>query len=303
VALALAAVGLGAYLMTRPEKSAVPDVVGRSADAAAAILQNRGFEVQIERAQSDRVPEDDVMRQNPQPREQAEDGSTVTLIVSSGPGEATIPLVEGLSRSRAERRIQDAGFDVDVRTQTSDTVAKGRAMGTRPDERSQLEKGRTVTLIVSSGPEQVEVPDVRGSTRTEAEQELGAADLVAAVQEQESEDEEPGTVLAQNPAAGTRLDKGSQVTLTVAKEPEKVEVPDLTGLTEAEARAAVERAGLRVRERRRDVENQEEDRVVLAQNPDAGTRRSRGAQVTITVGRYQEPEPTPTPTPTATPTP
>ena len=71
-----------------------------------------------------------------------------------------------------------------------------------------MRKGSTVTLIVSRGKEKVAVPDVEGKTRDEAERLLRAADLESAVTEREDEDAEPGTVLEQDPAAGTKDRQG-----------------------------------------------------------------------------------------------
>ena len=99
--LALAALAIGAYLLLAPEKKPVPDVVGSSSAVASQRLQNAGFEVNIETVQSDDVPDDRVATQDPQPGEEAEEGSTVTIIVSSGPGQATVP---GVRRARSRPR-------------------------------------------------------------------------------------------------------------------------------------------------------------------------------------------------------
>ena len=71
---------------------------------------------------SDSVPEDRVATQRPQPGQEAEEGSTVTIIVSSGPGDATIPFVRGSPRAQAERKLKAAGFKVDVRREYNDDV-------------------------------------------------------------------------------------------------------------------------------------------------------------------------------------
>src|SRR3954471_15265147 len=81
--LALAALAVGAYLLLAPEKKPVPDVVGSSSAVPSQRLQNAGFEVDIETVQSDDVPNDRVTTQRPQPGEDAKEGSTVTIIVSS----------------------------------------------------------------------------------------------------------------------------------------------------------------------------------------------------------------------------
>ncbi len=88
-------------------KKAVPDVVGNRSAVASQRLQNAGFEVDIETVVSASVPKDRVATQKPQPGEEADEGSTVTIIVSGGPGEASVPGVLGLpqpaSRAAAAR--------------------------------------------------------------------------------------------------------------------------------------------------------------------------------------------------------
>ncbi len=302
--LALAAIGVGAYLLLVPKKVSVPDVVGRRSATAVQILQNRGFEVNAENVRSDSVPADRVTTQRPQPRQQAKEGSTVTIIVSSGPGDATIPFVRGTQRAQAERRLRAAGFRVDVRREFNDTVPANRVIETSPSERSRLERGRTVTLVVSRGPRQVAVPDVVGSTSDEAERELQGRGLQVSLTEREVTDQEPGTVLTQNPAAGAEIKKGGTVTLTVAKAPPQVKVPDVIDQNVDEAVAALEAAGFRVRRRPQQVDTTADDKVVLDQNPPSGEKRDKGSRVILTVGRFKPANLDPgsaTPTPSPTP--
>ena len=226
----------------------------------------------------------------------------MTITVSAGPGEATVPRVDGLRRAEAQRRLEAAGFQVDVREETSDSVRRGRVVSSSPPENSQLEKGRTVVLIVSSGRERVEVPDVTGDREEAARRELEDAGLEVSVTEEETEDREPGTVLEQDPAAGAEVEEGDTVTLTVAKAPPQVEVPDVLDLSEADARTALTGAGFRVRRVREEVQTPDEDGVVVDQDPPAGEERREGSRVTIFVGRFT-PDLDPEPEPTATPTP
>ena len=128
LALLLIGLAIGAYLLLAPEKKPVPDVVGSSSAVASQRLQNAGFEVNIETVQSDTVPNDRVATQDPQPGEEADEGSTVTIIVSSGPGMATVPGVVGDKEADAKQAMEKAGFKTDVRRETSDTVKKGRVV-------------------------------------------------------------------------------------------------------------------------------------------------------------------------------
>jgi eukaryotic-like serine/threonine-protein kinase len=300
IVLALAALAIGAWLLLSPEKVEVPDVVGKRSGTAAQMLQSRGFEVDVVPIQSDSVPEDRVAGQRPDPGTEADEGSLVTITVSSGPGEAAVPPVEGLTAEAATDELRDAGFKTDRRDEFSETVRSGRVIETAPPEGSTVRKGSTVTLIVSRGKQKVAVPDVTGRSRDEAEQLLRDAELESAVTERESADVDPGTVLEQNPGAGAQVPKGRTVELVVAKAPPDVPVPGVIDATEDEAVETLEDAGFTVKIEDTPAETPDEDGVVLDQDPAPETPRRAGSEVTISVGRF---EPEAVPEPTASPTP
>jgi beta-lactam-binding protein with PASTA domain len=304
VLLALAALAFGAWALLTPEQKRVPDVVGKKSSTAAQTLQNAGFEVDVVPIQSDTVPEDRVAGQRPDPGAEADEGSVVTITVSSGPGEAPVPLVQGLTADDAAAALRKAGFKSEQRRAFSDTVKAGRVIETTPPEGSTARKGTTVTLVVSRGKEKVAVPDVVGRPRDEAQRTLQDAGLQASAKEEESQDAEPGTVLRQDPAAGTALAKGKTVALVVAKAPADVPVPGVIDAAEDDAVRTLEDAGFKVRKENAPVQTPDEDGIVVDQDPSPDTPRPKGSTVTITVGRFEPPSevtPTPTPTPTATP--
>jgi serine/threonine-protein kinase len=306
LALLLIGLAIGAYLLLAPAKKPVPDVVGSSSAVASQRLQNAGFEVNIETVQSDTVPNDRVATQDPQPGDEAKEGSTVTIIVSSGPGQATVPGVVGDKEADAKQAMEKAGFKTESRRESSDTVKKGRVISTQPGENTQLEKGRTVVLVVSQGPEKVSVPDLVGDREDDARSTLEDAGLKADVTEEESKDKEPGTVLRQDPGSGQQVDKGSTVKLVVAKAPPDVEVPDVVDQERDAARQALRDAGFEVKVREDTVDKIDQDGIVIQQDPAGGEQRKKGSRVTIVVGKFEpplNPEPTPTPTPDATTTP
>jgi serine/threonine-protein kinase len=304
--VALAAIAIGAYLLLKPDEQIVPKVVGLQADVAATKLNDAGFEVQLQQVRSADRPESEVIRQRPNPGEKAEKGSTVTVYVSSGPGLAEVPDVSGRTTDDARRALEKRGFKVDIERTFSETVAKGHVIETRPAARTPVNVGSTVSLVISRGREQVQVPDVVGDQRDDARAELEDADLQVDIKEQES-DKDPGTVLAQDPAAGTKIAKGDTVTITVAKEPSEVAVPDVRGAALNDALDALTEAGFRPRQKTVPVQSADEDGFVVDQDPAPDTKRPRGSRVTIQVGRFDDsglnpegnatPEPTPTPTP------
>ena len=173
----------------------------------------------------------------------------------------------------------------------------------QPPAGERLERGRTVTLRVSRGPRPVTVPDLRGKPRSAAEQQLEDLGLESEVQREVSEDQDPGLVLSTDPPPGGSVARGGTVVLVVSRAPEREPVPDVTELDAEDAVREIEDAGFRVRESERAVTDPAQDGVVLEQRPAAGERRTRGARVTIVIGRLQTPagQPTPTPTPAATP--
>jgi eukaryotic-like serine/threonine-protein kinase len=296
--LALAAIAVGLYLLLKPDQVTVPNVVGRTSTTASQILQNKGFEVDIQPATNASVEGDHVFAQDPGADETAKKGSTVHLRVSAGPGQAAVPSVIGLPQKEAEQQLKDAGFKVATQKQFSDTVKNGRVIDTTPAVGTLIERGTTVTLTVSQGQQQVQVPDVTGETEDNARSAIEGAGLrVGKVTQQESS-EDPGTVIKQSPAAGKQLAKGSAVDLTVAK---AIKVPDVVDEPEADATKTLEGAGFKVKVRDRATTVPSEDGVVLDQSPQGDEQRSKGSTVTIIVGRLGG-TPTPTPSPTPTPT-
>jgi serine/threonine-protein kinase len=214
-----------------------------------------------------------------------------------------VPAVEGVSRESARARLRKAGFKITERHESSDTIPDGRAIRTSPPEGSTLEKGRAVTLLLSTGKEQVEVPDVTGQSVEEASSALENRGFQVARNDQVTDDEDPGTVLKQSPGAGQRVDKGSTVTLAVAKEPQEVEVTDVTGETQGDAVQTLSQDGFEIDIQEQPVDSQEGDGVVIEQDP-AGGKAKRGSTVTLVVGKFDaaaQPGQTAPPT-TSTPT-
>jgi serine/threonine-protein kinase len=282
--LVVGAIVAGVLLLGGGKEVTVPSVVGADQPSAEAALRREGFRVDTNSRTSSRPPRT-VIGQDPSGGARAEEGSTVTLTISEGPAVARVPPVDGLTFASAQRRLVRAGFEVDRRDEASDTVPRGRVIRSSPGEGSEAERGSTVTLIVSSGREQVTVPDVAGGTEDEARSALGDRGLRVAVRREDSTTEDPGTVLRQDPAAGARVDAGSTVTITVAREPQDVAVPDVTGEPQADAIARLSDEGFRIRQRTRELDSEEGDGVVIEQEP-AGGRARRGSTVTITVGMF-----------------
>jgi eukaryotic-like serine/threonine-protein kinase len=287
--LLLAIAGLGAYLLLKPERATVPVVVGKQLPAATAELQAAGFTVDIDR-RADPSPRDTVFRQVPSSGE-ADKGSTVTLFVSNGPSTAQVPDVLGLSEIDARRRLRRAGFKPVVSREGSSKVAEGNVIRSDPGAGARIERESRVTIFVSSGPKEVTVPDVVGQDQDEATSRLREEGLGVIIREKAS-GEPADTVVDQTPGAGQQVDDGSTVTLYVSNG-KLQEVPDVVGLTQADAEAEISDAGFRATVRTSPVTEPDGDGRVLSQTPPGGKQRNKGDTVVITVGQLATPTPSP----------
>ena len=289
-ALALALLGVLLFLILSgvlaTEKREVPRVTGKQLVEARAILERAGFDVATERVQSSQ-PFDQVVDQDPNASEEADEGSTVTLEVSGGPGDVLVPPVENLRQGQAINELEDAGLEVTVDREFSNKVKKDIAIRTVPGEGTEVTKGTRVRLLVSQGPEQVTVPDVTGLTRDSAEARLRDEGLEVAVDEQES-DEPEGDVISQSPGGGSRVTRGETVTITVSTGRPQVSVPDVVGMGEERASSRLGAAGLSPVSQEREVTDPAQDGVVIEQRPGAGAEVDQGAQVVIVIGGLRQ---------------
>ncbi len=304
VALLAAAAIVGLVLLLGGgKKVTVPDVRRAQSSAAAVRLHRDKLEVEIDTVVSG-SPRGIVIAQDPVPGTRVKEGTKVALTVSGGPGAKQVPSVDGLGRRAARKRLTGAGFEVRERVHSDDQVASEHVISTTPPGGTPLDIGSLVTIVVSSGPQSVDVPGVVGKPDDEARATLEDAGFKVDLVDKETTDKDPGTVLFQDPSGGGQAPKGSKVTLTVAREPTQVDVPDVTGETSADAVSALSDAGFRIQQHTKTVDSPEGDDVVISQKPSHG-KAKRGSSVTITVGRFDGPAPpagTPT-TPSTTTTP
>jgi eukaryotic-like serine/threonine-protein kinase len=290
--LTLALVGFLAYLavsaLTAAETREVPRVVGRQLVDARAALERAGFQVEETRVRSE-ADFDQVLDQDPNPGEEAEEGSTVVLEVSGGPGTVLVPTVRNLPQGQAIDELEERGLRANVDRLSSENVRAGYALRTVPGAGTEVERGERIQLFVSSGPELVAVPTVIGLSRDSAEAQISDAGLVPAVQEAESEEPE-GEVISQDPSAGTELRVGSTVTITVSTGIEQVVVPDVVGIGAGDAERQLRAEGLAPVRREMEVADPAQDGQVIDQRPAAGVEVDEGRVVVIVVGALVEEE-------------
>jgi eukaryotic-like serine/threonine-protein kinase len=305
LALLLAGGGVAAYLLTRPAKRVVPVVVNEQFNNARTVLQNAGFVVG-ELSVANTKPNGTVIGENPPGGSKADTGSTVQLTVSTGPGSVSIPSVVGQPVARAEQQLRKLGLKIGPSQQRSSSqIQVGHVISTDPLAGQSVPVGSTVTLIVSTGPPKVVVPDVTGESQALAKSDLHNAGFQVKATTQTSSTVSPGNVISQTPTGNSAALSGTTVTIVVAQAPTTAAVPNVKGQTAADATKSLQSAGFKVVQQPKNVTKPSRNGIVIKQNPVSGTTAKKGSTVTITVGQYTAPTPTtttPTTPTTTTPT-
>jgi beta-lactam-binding protein with PASTA domain/tRNA A-37 threonylcarbamoyl transferase component Bud32 len=194
-----------------------------------------------------------------------------------------VPSVVGLTLEEAEERLDEVGLKAEVTREPSQEFEADIVMSQDPGRDEEVAEGDTVELVVSSGAEELTMPDVIGRNAEQATTFLEAFGLRVTLEEVEDPDAEPGTVVEQSPAQGTVLEPGDEIRLVVATGPAQVSVPDVTGQPLAEARASIEAAGLTVGGTSEEPSSQVSEGNVIRSEPGAGAGVEPGSPVQLVV--------------------
>ncbi len=301
---ALAIVAAILLLLLLPSKTGqvtVPDVTGETQAAAVASLRTAGLQPVVSTAANAHVAIGLVIGTTPPHGTVVKKGSRVTVFVSSGPGILALPDVTGKKSAEAVKILREKGFLPTTRNQSSDTVEKGLVISTNPPAATEVQVGGPVTVLVSTGPREVTVPEVAGESQANATATLSAAGLKVTVVKREVGEPTAGTVISQTPTAGSRAKAGSQVTIVVAQAPAKTPVPSVIGQSEVEAEATLSGAGFTVKTVTREVTDTSKVGFVVQQSPEAEHQLAKGAVVTIAVGKLSQQTTSTATTPTPAP--
>jgi len=202
-----------------PVMVTVPNVVGMTqADAQSVITVAKLIVGTITQANSATVPAGNVISQNPAAGSSVAEGSTVSLVISTGPGMVTVPNVIGMTQARAESAIVGAKLKVGTISQAnSGTVPAGNVISQNPAAGTSVTQGSSVDLVISIGSLMVTVPNVVGMTQAAAGSAITAAGLtVGAVTTSYSNTVTTGDVISQSPGGGFSIPQGYEVDLVIS---------------------------------------------------------------------------------------
>lgn len=192
----------------------------------------------------------------------------------------TVPNLVNKTISSAESLLASEGLQLGQQTPVTSDKPKDTVLSQNPVAGTQYDKGQAVDVTVSAGKQQVSVPSLTGlPSVTDAQTALGDVGLVLGTVTEKDSDQPEGTVLSQSPVAFSTVDVGSKVSITVSSG--LVTVPDVVGLSQAQATSNLSNAGFQV-----SVVTQgsaEPAGTVLAQAPTAASKAKKGDTVTVTV--------------------
>jgi beta-lactam-binding protein with PASTA domain len=292
-------------------RAAVPDVTGLPEANAVQQLQAKGFKVEVTRVASTR-PKGIVVSQEPVAGVTAVSGTTVKLAVSSGAKPVVVPRLIGETQGAAVNALTKLGLKSNLQNVPSNKPV-GTVVGQNPPAGQGVDKGSKVVLNISTGTgpsttttgtttattvttttttttstAPVRVPRVVALAQTPALRRLNVLGLRPTVVYVRST-QPANRVVAESPAAGSTLRRGSRVRVSVSTGPNpqpSTAVPNVVGQDQATAAQTLRAAGFKVAVLNRPTSDQSKDGLVVEQQPSAGSNIPAGLQVTIFVGRF-----------------
>lgn len=196
----------------------VPDVVGKSSVVAQQILEDKNLRVKIVEANDDSVPAGQVVSQYPEAGAKVKEQRLVTITVSKGGQELTMPDLKSMSRSNAEEKLKKMGLKLGAVFEENSKEPAGTVINQDPRSGSKITKGQTVDITVSLGEKKKEitVQNYTGLSVDSAKSNLEANGLSLGGISEEASTSPKGTVIGQSPSAGSITTEGGSVSLIIS---------------------------------------------------------------------------------------
>ena len=232
--------------LTAPDRVDIPSLDGMSRTRAAATLEELGLDLEVlRREQSRTVEEGDVIAQRPAGGSLLE-GSSVGVVLSSGPPKVNVPDLTGMTKSQLQVRLKASGLQLGSTSNEFSLEPEGTVVSQKPAGK-RIPWGASVSVVFSKGPQSLEVPQVTGLKYAAAAKTLKQSGFVPVRVEAYSDDVAEGLVASIDPGEGTTVPEGSEIQLQVSIGPEfkQLTMPDVRNLPLAEAQTRLGNKGLR----------------------------------------------------------
>lgn len=247
LALALLAGSGFGYLNFVSGRSTVPQLVGVTLDAAESELSQLELELEIASEVFDeKTAAGTILSAIPESGVEVSKGTTVSVVVSKGPEVYSIPDLTGTPLDEAESELTSLGFKIgEISSKFSDTIAANSVIETTPATGTLEKPGTSVALIISKGPKPIRVPNVKGESVQQAQNQLNQAGFASTrVVREFSETVTKDLVIRTDPSAGELRQTTTEILIVVSDGPPPVAVPQLVGSNKTSALNALESVGL-----------------------------------------------------------
>lgn len=265
----------------------VPDVRGQTSADAIATLQNRGFKTRTLQEPDSTIPPDHVIGTNPSANASVSAGDQITVNVSTGPEQREVPDVASLSYGAAVKKLTAAGFERFKKARSPSTPQlMGKVIGTNPPANQTSAITNVITIIVGSGPETKQIPDVAGQKVDKARDTLKVYGFTKFSEALVDNPRPAGDVVGTEPPAGSTVQQDTIIEIQISKGNQFV-MPDLSGMfwTDAEPRLrALGWTGKLDKGADVDAGGSQHNRVVY-QNPPAGLGVNQNGIITLKFGQ------------------
>ncbi|MBV7698141.1 Stk1 family PASTA domain-containing Ser/Thr kinase [Streptomyces sp. TRM70350] len=201
-----------------------------------------------------------------------------------------VPNLVGQTEADARKLLENSDLQVGTVTQKPcEEEKKGNICSQDPQPKTEVDKNTTVNLVVSTGAPKVAVPNVIGQSVDDATSTLEGDDYEFKVKTETRESsDDPGTVLEQNPVSGREVEKGSTITLIIAKAEEKATVPNVVGQTCEDAQKQMQDNDLTGTCVETPTTDPNQDGKVVETTPPVGSQVDKNSTVTMKVGKLQQ---------------
>lgn len=218
-------------------------------------------------------------------------GGTYLALSLGRAKEVQIPNLQGLTKEEAEQKAKESKLKIEVSEEKYHLeVPEGQIIEQDPkyQDNYKIKEGTTIKVVISKGQEIVEMPKVVGKTRDEATKMLKEVGLEVKVEEEFSDDVEKNYITKQEVAEGEKIAAGTTVTIYSSMGIEQVQVPDLSGKTESEAKSAISSAKLKWKSTDKTSDSSKPNGVVVNQSISSGSMVDKNREITITVNEFDE---------------
>ncbi len=206
----------------------VPDVKGQTLAVAKQKLEDKKLRVDIAEMYDSNVPTGEIVKQDPEGGSKVKEERLVTIYVSKGSEEISMPELKSIQQSAAEEKLKSVGLKLGVVTEEFSSQPSGRVIGQDPRAGTKISKNQVVDLVISKGerPRKVTVPSIVGAAEAAATGAIKNRGLEVGFITKEESRQAVGTVVRQTPPAGSEVEEGTTVDFVLAIEPEeKIEKP------------------------------------------------------------------------------